>query len=70
MFFAYLDPFTGSLILQILATGFLGVLAFFKPIVNLFKGSKSKTDKALDDWNDAEENVSETAGPGDQESAK
>ncbi|MDO4569808.1 MAG: hypothetical protein Q4D38_05450 [Planctomycetia bacterium] len=29
---AYIDPFTGSVILQVLAAGFLGFVAFFRPI--------------------------------------
>jgi hypothetical protein len=30
--FAYIDPFTGSLILQLLAMGFASVVIFFKKI--------------------------------------
>lgn len=55
MFFAYLDPFTGSLILQILAASFVSVMAFFKPILRFFKGSKSNSDSTLDDWNETNE---------------
>ena len=32
MLFAYIDPFTGSLILQLLAAGFMAVLLFFKRV--------------------------------------
>lgn len=70
MFLAYLDPFTGSLILQILAAGFVSVLAFFKPILNLFRGSKAKTDSALDDWNDTPDEKTETQAANAQETEK
>ncbi len=53
MLFAYLDPFTGSMILQVLAAGFVAILAFFRPLYNLVFGKKNQTDKELDDWNNA-----------------
>ena len=54
MLFAYLDPFTGSMILQVLAAGFVTVLAFFRPLYNFIFGKKT-TQNQVDDWN---ENVS------------
>lgn len=50
MLWAYLDPFTGSMILQILAAGFLGIVAFFRPIWNFFFGAKKIQADSLDDW--------------------
>lgn len=35
--YAYLDPGTGSILLQILAGLFAGILAFFKKIKSFFK---------------------------------
>lgn len=37
-FFAYLDPGTGSLVLQVIAMGFLSVLAFFSQLKTLVLG--------------------------------
>ena len=54
MLFAYLDPFTGSMILQVLAAGFVTVLAFFRPLYNFIFGKKTPRNE-IDDWN---ENVS------------
>ena len=54
MLFAYLDPFTGSMILQVLAAGFVTVLAFFRPLYNFIFGKKTMQNE-VDDWN---ENVS------------
>ena len=54
MLLAYLDPFTGSMVLQVLAAGFVTVLAFFRPLYNFIFGKKS-TQNQVDDWN---ENVS------------
>lgn len=46
MMFAYIDPFTGSLLLQILAMGFMSVLIFFKKVksfvLRIF-GAKTET---------------------------
>lgn len=50
LLFSYLDPFTGSLVLQVLATAFLGVAAFFKPIWNLVLGKKTAGTNMTDDW--------------------
>ena len=61
---AYLDPFTGSMVLQLLAAGFVGFLAFFKPIINLFTGKKKSDDK-LDDWD--ESSSDETSSTSDSE---
>ena len=53
MLFSYIDPFTGSVILQVLAAGFLGILAFFRPIWYFLTGKKtSKVTKDLDDWDE------------------
>lgn len=54
MLFAYLDPFTGSMVLQVLAAGFVTILAFFRPLYNFIFGKKT-TQNQVDDWN---ENVS------------
>lgn len=54
MLFAYLDPFTGSMVLQVLAAGFVTVLAFFRPLYNFIFGKKA-TQNQVDDWS---ENVS------------
>ena len=35
--YAYIDPFTGTLVLQFLAAIFFGIIAFFKPIINRVK---------------------------------
>lgn len=57
MLFSYIDPFTGSVILQVLAAGFLGFLAFFRPIWYFLTGSRtSKVAKDLDDWDEKAEN--------------
>jgi len=32
LLFAYIDPFTGSLVLQVLAGAFMGIMIFFKKI--------------------------------------
>ena len=37
--FAYIDPFTGSLILQLLAAGFMAVLLFFKRVKAIVLGA-------------------------------
>ncbi len=56
MLFSYIDPFTGSVVLQVLAAGFLGIVAFFRPIWYFITGKKvSKTEKALDDWDETAE---------------
>ena len=58
MLFSYIDPFTGSVVLQVLAAGFLGIVAFFRPIWYFLTGKKaSKTEKALDDWDETAENA-------------
>ena len=36
--FAYIDPFTGSLLLQLLAAGFMGALVFFKKVKTFVLG--------------------------------
>lgn len=50
--FAYLDPFTGSLILQVLAMAFVSILIFFQRcrafVLGLF-GFKQKPTKKLDE---------------------
>lgn len=67
MLFSYIDPFTGSVVLQVLAAGFLGIVAFFRPIWYFITGKKvSKTEKALDDWDETAEgaeNAEKTAAP-------
>lgn len=67
MLFSYIDPFTGSVVLQVLAAGFLGIVAFFRPIWYFLTGKKvSKTEKALDDWDETAEgaeNAEKTAAP-------
>ena len=51
MLFAYLDPFTGSMVLQVLAAGFVAVLAFFRPLYNFIFGKKDSQNQ-IDDWNE------------------
>ena len=51
MLFAYLDPFTGSMVLQVLAAGVVAVLAFFRPLYNFIFGKKD-TQNQIDDWNE------------------
>ena len=63
---AYLDPFTGSMVLQLLAAGFVGFLAFFKPIINLFTGKKKSEDK-LDDWDETASEESSTSDSSDSD---
>ncbi len=38
MVFAYIDPFTGSLLLQLLVMGFMSVMVFFKKVRAFFSG--------------------------------
>ena len=59
MLFAYLDPFTGSMVLQVLAAGFVTILAFFRPLYNFIFGKKT-TQNQVDDWS---ENVSADEKP-------
>ena len=63
---AYLDPFTGSMVLQLLAAGIVGFLAFFKPIINLFTGKKKSEDK-LDDWDETASEKSSTSDAADSD---
>ncbi len=53
MLFSYLDPFTGSMILQILAAGFLGVLAFCRPLWCFLTGKSTQKKDTLDDWDES-----------------
>ena len=59
MLFAYLAPFTGSMVLQVLAAGFVTILAFFRPLYNFIFGKKT-TQNQVDDWS---ENVSADEKP-------
>lgn len=50
--FAYIDPFTGSLVLQVLAMAFFSVLVFFRRVKNAVLscfGMKPKQDAAFDE---------------------
>lgn len=38
MIFAYIDPFTGSLLLQLLVMGFMSILVFFKKVKSFTLG--------------------------------
>lgn len=57
----YLDPGTGSLIIQLILAGVLGISVaikiFWKKIINLFK--KNKEDDATNDFDDIDDYVSE-----------
>ncbi|MDD3586803.1 MAG: hypothetical protein PHQ75_06435 [Thermoguttaceae bacterium] len=50
--FAYIDPFTGSVLLQVVAAGFLGTMLFFKRIkffvAGLFCGNAACNTEASD----------------------
>lgn len=46
--FSYIDPFTGSVLLQVLMAGFLGIVAFFRPLWAWLHKSSSKRAEALD----------------------
>ena len=65
MLFSYLDPFTGSMILQVLAAGFVGILAFFRPIYHFFFGNKTQNSET-DNW---DENVNSAADAHDASDA-
>ena len=70
MLFSYIDPFTGSVVLQVLAAGFLGIVAFFRPIWYFITGKKvSKTEKALDDWDETAEGAENAENAAAPESA-
>ena len=52
--FAYIDPFTGSLLLQVLVGGFMGIMIFFKKIKAFafgFFGNK-KNVESIEDTDD------------------
>lgn len=53
---AYIDPGTGSLVLQMILAGIVGGLAFFRGAIfrflGFFKGSKPKDDAKDDGKND------------------
>jgi lipopolysaccharide export LptBFGC system permease protein LptF len=54
--FAYLDPGSGSYIIQMLIAGFLGSLyaikLYWAKIVNFFKGNSSAEDDSLEEADD------------------
>ena len=52
MLFSYIDPFTGSLVLQAIAVIFLSILAFFKPIVMMIRGFLGLNKMVQNDIND------------------
>jgi hypothetical protein len=56
--FAYIDPFTGSLVLQVLAMAFFSLLIFFKRVRDTilgFFGYKAKKKETLDEEEQTED---------------
>ncbi len=56
-FFAYIDPFTGSIVLQVLAMGFFGLLAFFRQIKSLVANMFGFGKKEVETENAADQTI-------------
>jgi Mg2+/Co2+ transporter CorB len=56
--YAYIDPFTGSLVLQVLAMAFLSILVFFKKlkasVLGFFGFGKTTESKQIDNKDELE----------------